>query len=62
MFGEPGDSGKLVHRIDRKTSGLLALAKSKDMAAWLSQLLRERDSNPQIYKAYYALLCGVPKV
>ena len=50
-------SGKLVHRLDRKTSGLLALAKTKDMAAYLSLLLRERDC----YKAYYALLCGVPK-
>ena len=29
-------NGKLIHRIDRKTSGLLALAKSKEMASWLS--------------------------
>lgn len=52
-------SGKLVHRIDRKTSGLLALAKTKEMASWLSYLFRERENS--LYKAYYALLCGVPK-
>jgi 23S rRNA pseudouridine955/2504/2580 synthase len=51
--------GKLVHRIDRKTSGLLALAKSKDMAAWLGHLFKER--NDCLYKAYYALLHGQPK-
>lgn len=33
--GEEG-SGMLVHRLDRKTSGLMVLAKTKDMAGWLS--------------------------
>jgi 23S rRNA pseudouridine955/2504/2580 synthase len=54
----PAD-GKLIHRIDRKTSGLLALAKSKEMASWLSSLFRERDD--AIQKTYFALLCGIPK-
>jgi 23S rRNA pseudouridine955/2504/2580 synthase len=54
----PAD-GKLIHRIDQKTSGLLALAKSKDMASWLSQLFRER--NEAVKKTYFALLCGVPR-
>jgi 23S rRNA pseudouridine955/2504/2580 synthase len=51
--------GKLVHRIDQKTSGLLALAKSKEMASWLSQLFRER--NEAVKKTYFALMCGVPR-
>lgn len=43
----------------------MALAKNKDMAAWLSYLLRERGgdngTDPSIYKAYYALICGKPQ-
>jgi 23S rRNA pseudouridine955/2504/2580 synthase len=58
MMGKPVE-GKLVHRLDKKTSGLLALAKSKDMAAWLGHLFKER--NECLYKAYYALLSGNPR-
>ncbi|TNV78288.1 hypothetical protein FGO68_gene7655 [Halteria grandinella] len=56
-------TGKLVHRLDRKTSGLMVLAKTKDMASRLSFLLRDKSNStePQIYKGYYALLCGTPK-
>lgn len=36
-------TGNLVHRLDRKTSGLMALGKTKDMASWLSYLLRTRN-------------------
>jgi 23S rRNA pseudouridine955/2504/2580 synthase len=36
--------GKLVHRLDKKTSGLMVLAKNKEMAAWLSHLLKERGN------------------
>ena len=50
------EEGKLIHRLDRKTSGLMVLAKHKDMAAWLGLMFKER----QIYKAYYVLLCGLP--
>ncbi len=51
-------TGHLVHRLDRKTSGLIALAKNKEMAQWLGTMFKDRD--PAIYKAYYALLCGIP--
>ena len=50
--------GKLVHRLDRKTSGLMVLAKTKDMAGYIGKSFKGRD----IYKAYYALVCGVPKI
>jgi 23S rRNA pseudouridine955/2504/2580 synthase len=52
------DEGRLIHRLDRKTSGLMALAKNKDMAGFLTSLFKERE----IYKAYYALLCGIPRL
>ncbi len=51
-------AGHLVHRLDRKTSGLIALAKTKEMAQWLGLMFQERE--PAVYKAYYALLCGIP--
>ena len=58
MLGSYCKDGKLVHRLDRNTSGLMVLAKNKDMAALITQMFRERE----IYKAYYALLCGIPKI
>lgn len=30
------EEGRLIHRLDRKTSGLMVLAKSKDAAAFLT--------------------------
>jgi 23S rRNA-/tRNA-specific pseudouridylate synthase len=51
-------TGHLAHRLDRKTSGLIALAKTKEMAHWLGMMFKERDAG--VYKAYYALLCGIP--
>lgn len=30
------EEGRLIHRLDRKTSGLMVLAKSKDVAAFLT--------------------------
>ena len=51
-------TGHLAHRLDRKTSGLIAMAKTKEMAQWLGMMFKERDGG--VYKAYYALLCGIP--
>lgn len=50
------EGGRLIHRLDRKTSGLMVLAKNKEMAKYLSENFKEK----QIYKAYYALICGLP--
>ena len=44
----------LVHRLDRVTSGLMCLAKSKEMARVLSA---EMSSN-SLTKEYTALLCS----
>ncbi|CDW82985.1 ribosomal large subunit pseudouridine synthase c [Stylonychia lemnae] len=50
--------GRLIHRLDRKTSGLMVLAKNKEMAKVLGDKFKQR----QIYKAYYALICGIPSI
>ena len=47
----------LVHRLDRDTSGVLLLAKSRAMAAKLGEIFRSRQAR----KIYWALVEGVPK-
>lgn len=44
----------LVHRIDRDTSGILILAKTREAAAFLSECFK----NKTIKKTYLALVCG----
>jgi 23S rRNA pseudouridine955/2504/2580 synthase len=48
---------KLVHRLDRDTSGVLLIARTTSVAALLSELLAKRDAK----KIYWALVKGVPK-
>lgn len=43
-----------LHRLDRRTTGLLAFSQSLKGAQWFSQALK----NKQIEKEYLALLCG----
>lgn len=47
----------IVHRLDRDTSGLLVLARNKDMHRRLSILFQER----QVDKRYVAVIDGVPE-
>jgi len=47
----------LVHRLDRDTSGVLLLAKSRAIAAKLGETFRSRRAR----KIYWALVEGVPK-
>lgn len=47
---------KLVHRIDRDTSGILVLAKSSASAAKLTEMFRNKD----LQKIYLAVTAGVP--
>jgi 23S rRNA pseudouridine955/2504/2580 synthase len=47
---------KLVHRLDRDTSGVLVVARNVPAAAALSESLRRRDAE----KVYWALTKGVP--
>ncbi|HEX4105099.1 MAG TPA: RluA family pseudouridine synthase [Rhizomicrobium sp.] len=48
---------KLVHRLDRDTSGVLLVARTSQAAAGLSHALASRDAS----KVYWALVKGVPK-
>jgi 23S rRNA pseudouridine955/2504/2580 synthase len=53
-----GDSRPLlVHRLDRDTSGVLLIAKSRRMAADLGEIFRSRQAK----KIYWSLVEGVPK-
>lgn len=47
----------LVHRLDKDTSGLLAIAKNQDSFLYLKNLFQER----KIQKLYLALVRGKPK-
>jgi 23S rRNA pseudouridine955/2504/2580 synthase len=48
---------KLVHRLDRDTSGVLMLARSRAAAALMGKLIKQRDTS----KLYWALVIGVPR-
>ena len=52
------DSPKLVHRLDRDTSGVLLLARGVKPASKLATAFRGRD----VEKTYWALVWGVPDV
>ncbi len=49
---------RLVHRLDKDTSGVLLLARSADSARHLTALFRSRDT----LKVYWAIVVGVPKI
>ena len=55
-FGAP-QRPRLVHRLDRDTSGVLVLARTRRAAAALTQAFRGRD----VGKTYWALVAGVPR-
>jgi 23S rRNA pseudouridine955/2504/2580 synthase len=57
MPNERGDRPVLVHRLDRDTSGVLLVAKSRKIAADLGEIFRSRQAR----KIYWALVEGVPK-
>jgi 23S rRNA pseudouridine955/2504/2580 synthase len=52
-----GERPALVHRLDRDTSGVLLIAKTRRMAADLGEIFRSRGAK----KIYWALVEGVPK-
>ncbi|HTQ71508.1 MAG TPA: RluA family pseudouridine synthase [Acidocella sp.] len=56
LQGEAPERPKLVHRLDRDTSGVLVIARSGKAAKKLSAAFRGRD----IEKTYWALLAGLP--
>lgn len=52
-----GEKPRLVHRLDRETSGVLVVAKTRGAAATLSKQFRSRKTE----KTYWAMVKGVPK-
>jgi 23S rRNA pseudouridine955/2504/2580 synthase len=57
LADKDGNRPVLVHRLDRDTSGVLLVAKSRKMAAELGETFRSRRAK----KIYWALVEGVPK-
>lgn len=53
-----GQKPRLVHRLDRETSGCLVIAKNRFSASALAKSFRARDTR----KIYWALVAGVPRV
>jgi 23S rRNA pseudouridine955/2504/2580 synthase len=51
-----GDRPRLVHRLDRDTTGVLLVAKHRDAAARLGRIFQTRSAA----KTYWALVKGVP--
>jgi 23S rRNA pseudouridine955/2504/2580 synthase len=58
LASRKGDVPRLVHRLDRDTSGVLVVAKTRRAAAALSEAFRARSTR----KIYWALVRGVPRV
>lgn len=56
LQGDYPTSPKLVHRLDKDTSGVLVLGRTAQAAAKLSDAFRHRDCR----KTYWALVVGVP--
>lgn len=54
---QKGEKPRLVHRLDRDTSGVLVIARTRLAAMKLSEAFRERETK----KTYWALVKGVPK-
>jgi 23S rRNA pseudouridine1911/1915/1917 synthase len=50
------DRPGIVHRLDRQTSGLLIIAKTRDAKAYLQSIFKER----QVHKTYLVLVAGHP--
>lgn len=48
---------RLVHRLDKETSGILVIARSAAAAAFLTRAFREKTTR----KTYWAVLVGLPK-
>jgi 23S rRNA pseudouridine955/2504/2580 synthase len=57
MRDAAGQRPRLVHRLDKDTSGCLLVAKTRFAASALAQVFRSREAR----KIYWALVAGVPK-
>ncbi|MEI6158635.1 MAG: RluA family pseudouridine synthase, partial [Roseococcus sp.] len=57
-FAEDGEKPRLVHRLDRDTSGMLVVARNVSSAAHLAKAFRGRDME----KTYWAVVVGEPQI
>jgi 23S rRNA pseudouridine955/2504/2580 synthase len=57
MVDRFGDRPRLVHRLDRDTTGILLVAKTRDAASRLGKVFQTRSAA----KTYWALVKGVPR-
>lgn len=57
LADEKGEKPRLVHRLDRDTSGVLLVAKSRKIASELGEAFRSRQAR----KIYWAVVEGVPR-
>jgi len=57
MRSQKGEKPRLVHRLDRETSGVLVVARTRGAAAELTKAFRHRDTE----KTYWAICKGVPR-
>jgi 23S rRNA pseudouridine955/2504/2580 synthase len=53
-----GERPRLVHRLDKETSGVLVLARTAAAAAFLTRAFREKTTR----KVYWAIVVGLPKL
>jgi 23S rRNA pseudouridine955/2504/2580 synthase len=56
-FGNP-ERPRLVHRLDKETSGILVIARTASAAAFLTQAFREKTTR----KTYWAVTVGLPNL
>lgn len=56
-INQRGEKPRLVHRLDRDTSGVLVIARTRGAAQKLTAAFRERDTK----KTYWALVKGQPR-
>lgn len=56
LRNQKGEKPRLVHRLDRDTSGVLVVARTRGAAVALTKSFRERDTE----KVYWAICRGVP--
>lgn len=57
MRSQKGEKPRLVHRLDRDTSGVLVVARTRGAAVELTKSFRHRDTE----KTYWAVCRGVPR-
>ena len=57
LAAEPGARPRLVHRLDRDTSGVLVIARTRQVAAALGRAFASRS----VRKIYWAVVHGVPQ-